>query len=227
MAQTYSKNSLTKKSFDKLIHGVHQFRTTIYPQRKELYEASVRDGQSPHALFITCADSRIDPELLTQSGHGDIFVLRNIGNMVPSYGEMLGGVSSVIEYAVTGLNVDQVVICGHSDCGAVKGLLDPTLVSEMPTVRSWLRNGEAALKIANARARAENDAIRLSALVEENVLLQLRHLQTHPSVAGRLADRTLIVSGWIYEIALGTVRIYNEQQDAFLPSDSYLKGDGV
>jgi carbonic anhydrase len=217
--------SRTQRSFSKLINGLEQFYSTIYQERKELYQRTALEGQTPHALFITCADSRIDPEMLTQSGPGDIFVLRNIGNMVPAYGEMLGGVSAVIEYAVVGLKVDHIVICGHSDCGAIKGLLNPDSVSTMPTVRSWLRNGEAALAAAEARSGGQSPqgAAAFNDLIKANVLLQLRHLETHPSVARRLTEGSLILSGWLYEIALGTVQIYDKEKDGFLPSAAYLK----
>lgn len=222
IAQAGMAASKVQKSFTKLVEGVQKFQTEVYPAHKDEYERLIRDGQKPHALFITCADSRIDPEALTQSGPGDIFVLRNIGNMVPSYGEMLGGVSSVIEYAVTALNVDHVVICGHTDCGAIKGLLNPEGTERMPTVRTWLRNGDAALSVARAKAPTDGSQSQLDQVIEENVLLQMRHLQTHPSVAGRLANGSLIVSGWVYDIAHGTVRIYNEAQRKFVSYETYI-----
>ena len=103
---------------------------------------------------MTCADSRIDPELITQSGPGEIFVSRNIGNLVPAYGEALGGVSAIIEYAVSALQVSQVVVCGHTECGAMAGLLHPEKVSQLPIVKSWLRHGDAAVSVVRSRATA-------------------------------------------------------------------------
>jgi len=182
-----------------------------------VYRQVAREGQSPHTLFITCADSRIDPELITQSGPGEIFVCRNIGNMVPAYGEALGGVSAIIEYAVAGLQVNHVVVCGHTDCGALLGLLHPEKVSSLPIVKSWLRNGEAAFSIVRSRNTAPDEHAALDQLIEENVLLQVRHLQTHPSVAGRMAQGSLALSGWVYDIGHGKVRIYDEAQRKFLP----------
>jgi carbonic anhydrase len=132
--------------------GIRKFRTEVYPKNKATYLKAVSEPQRPHALFITCADSRLDPELITQSGTGDIFVTRNIGNLVPAYGEMMGGVSAVVEYAVTGLKVQHVVICGHSDCGAMKALVRPESLTEMPAVRNWMNNAAAAMSVAKSMA---------------------------------------------------------------------------
>jgi carbonic anhydrase len=204
------------QSRDRLLWGVRKFRREIFPGKQSVYEQSVREGQQPHTLFITCADSRIDPELLTQSGPGEIFVTRNIGNLVPAYGEMVGGVSAVIEYAVTAIGVSQVVICGHTDCGAMKALLHPEKVSSMPTVKTWLRNAEAASSVVNAQHGADAaDETKLTALIEQNVVLQMNHARTHPSIAGRLAKRALAIRGWVYDIANGTVRVYDENRGEF------------
>ena len=204
----------------RLLAGVQRFQREVYPQGKAAYQQLVREGQKPHALFITCSDSRIDPELITQSGPGEIFVSRNIGNLVPTYGETLGGVSALIEYAVAGLQVSQVVVCGHTDCGAMIGLLHPEKVEKLPIVKSWLRNGDAALSIVRERKTAPDEHAALEQLIEENVLLQLHHLRTHPSVAGRLAQGSLALSGWVYDIAHGIVRIYDDEQRKFVPVTS-------
>jgi carbonic anhydrase len=203
------------ESRERLIAGAQRFQREVYPQRKAEYQQLMREGQKPHALFITCADSRIDPELITQSGPGEIFVARNVGNLVPAYGEALGGVSAVIEYAVAALQVSQVVVCGHTECGAMIGLLHPEKVAQLPIVKSWLRHGDAALSVV--RGKAQEEASTLDQLIEENVILQLQHLRTHPSVAGRLAQGTLELSGWVYDIAHGAVRTYDEAQRKFLP----------
>jgi carbonic anhydrase len=188
--------------------GIRRFRTEVYPEHEEIYRKAASEPQRPHALFVTCADSRIDPEMITQSGTGDLFVTRNIGNLVPAYGEMLGGVSAVIEYAVTWLKVQHVVVCGHSDCGAMKGLLHPEALTKMPTVQRWLRNADAALSVANSLAEHDEEPGELMRrLTEENVLLQLQHLRTHPSVAGAMAREELTISGWVYDIGRGEVRI--------------------
>ena len=203
------------ESRERLIAGVRRFQKNVYPQRKAEYQTLAREGQRPHTLFMTCADSRIDPELITQSGPGEIFVSRNIGNLVPAYGEVLGGVSSIIEYAVAALQVSHVVVCGHTECGAMIGLLHPEKLTELPTVKSWLRHGDAALSMVRGRGSAGDDKSTLEALIEENVVLQLQHLRTHPSVAGRLAQGKLALSAWVYDIAHGDVRVYDERQQKF------------
>ena len=198
--------------------GIRRFRTEVYPEHEEIYRKAANEPQRPQALFVTCADSRIDPELITQSGTGDLFVTRNIGNMVPAYGEMLGGVSAVIEYAVTWLKVRHVVVCGHSDCGAMKGLLHPEALTKMPTVQRWLRNADAALSVANSLAEHDEEPGELMRrLTEENVLLQLQHLRTHPSVAGAMAREELTISGWVYDIGRGEVRISADGGRVFDP----------
>ncbi|MCU1252013.1 MAG: hypothetical protein JWQ49_5042 [Edaphobacter sp.] len=198
--------------------GIRRFRTEIYPSNEATYLQSVSEPQRPHALFVTCADSRIDPELITQSGPGDLFVTRNVGNLVPAYGEMMGGVSAVIEYAVMALNVQHVVVCGHSDCGAMKGLLNPESLEKMPTVRSWLKNAHAALSVADSLAAdGETPGELMRRLTEENVLLQMQHLRTHPSVAGAMAREELTISGWVYDIGKGEVRISEDGGRVFLP----------
>jgi carbonic anhydrase len=198
--------------------GIRKFRWEIYPENEATYLKAVSEPQRPHALFITCADSRIYPELITQSGPGDLFVTRNVGNLVPPYGEMLGGVSAVIEYAVSALKVQHVVVCGHSDCGAMKALLHPKSLENLPTVKSWLKNAHAALSVANSLSeRDEKPSDLLRRLTEENVLLQMQHLRTHPSVAGAMAREELTISGWVYDIGEGEVRISEDGGRVFRP----------
>jgi carbonic anhydrase len=211
----------------KLLRGVKSFRSEIFPERREAYARVMREGQSPHTLFITCADSRIEPAVITQTEPGEIFVSRNIGNMVPAYGEMMGGISAVIEYAVAALEVKQVVICGHTDCGAIKGLLNPAQVAHLPTVRSWLRNAEAALSITQALHGGDDTATILHSLIEQNILLQMNHLKTHPSMAGRLARGLVGISGWLYDIGQGTVSVFNEATGKFEPAPAPVESSSV
>jgi carbonic anhydrase len=201
---------------DKLKEGIRQFRDDVYPLQAETYRKAATEPQRPAAMIVTCADSRIDPELITQSGPGDLFVTRNIGNLVPAYGEMLGGVSAVVEYAVSALKVRHIAVCGHSDCGAMKALLHPESLESMATVKRWMRNAEAAMSVAESLGdKDEKPSERLRRLTEENVLLQVQHLRTHPSVAGAIAREQLTISGWVYDIGTGEVRISENGERAF------------
>ncbi|MBE7620156.1 carbonic anhydrase [Gluconacetobacter entanii] len=197
-----------------LLHGVERFNTEVFPKNRELF-ASLADQQSPGTLFIACADSRVNPSLITQTKPGELFVLRNIGNIVPAYGEMLGGVSSAIEYAVLALKVSHIIVCGHSDCGAMKALLDPdpSKLAKMPTVASWLRNAEAARAVLEV---SDAGPASVRSLAEQNVLLQISHLRTHPAVAAGLARNTLTLQGWFYDIPSGEVVILDEASRHFV-----------
>ena len=209
------------EALEQLKDGVRRFRANVYPKHAEMYAKAATDTQRPHTLFVACADSRVDPNEITQSAPGEVFVLRNIGNMVPAYGEMVGGNSAVIEFAVASLKVKHIVICGHSDCGAMKALLQPESVKNMPTVTSWLTNAKAALTVAETlHNKKEWRREILPLLTEENVLLQLQHLKTHPVVAGAMAMGELTVSGWVYDIGKGQVSIAEDGQRAFTPVDA-------
>ncbi|WP_428375939.1 carbonic anhydrase [Lichenicoccus sp.] len=211
----------TDSSLSTLLDGVRHFSAEVFPSNRKMFSELAR-GQAPHTLFITCADSRVSPGMITQSAPGNLFNLRNIGNIVPAYGEMLGGVSAAIEYAVVALGVSHIIVCGHSDCGAMKAMIEPHKhgLERMPTVASWLRNAEAARAVTQALlsqsdARESKDpagdgARAVTTMAEQNVLLQLSHLRTHPAVAARLADGRLQIQGWLYDIASGTVRILDE-----------------
>ena len=193
---------------EKFLGGISRFQRDVYPQRRELFER-LAVGQHPEALFITCADSRIDPCLLTQTAPGELFICRVIGNIVPSYPDSLGGVSATIEYAVGVLRVPDVIVCGHTDCGVIKGALHPDALSSHAAVWNWLRH-------ANVQYRnAEPSSELLLAATEENVVTQLKNLRSHPAVANRLLKGDLSLHGWIYHIGSGVVTAYNEKSGKF------------
>lgn len=203
---------------EKLKEGVRKFQTEVHAKKAEHYKRAASTPQAPHTLIIGCADSRVDLEAITSSGPGQIFVARNVGNMVPPYSGTPGGVTAVIEYAVAALKVQHVVVCGHSDCGAMKALLHPPATDDLPTVRYWLHHGQAALMVADSMKHKDESQIEsLKRLTEENVLMQLVHLKTHPSVAGAMARGELTVSGWVYDIGSGVVRIAEGGQRDFVP----------
>lgn len=201
---------------ERLIPGVRRFQKEIFAERQEQYER-VAHSQSPHLLFIGCADSRIDPELMTGSGPGEIFVARNPGAIVPVYNpEVAAGMHASIEYALTVLEVRFVIICGHSNCGAVNGILNPERLEEVPAVARWLRYGADALAQLEAEGPFPDEAAKLKRLTELNVLEQMRHLETHPSAARLLAKEELTIRGWVYEIHTGKIERYDPEKKKFL-----------
>jgi carbonic anhydrase len=206
---------------DRLLAGVKAFQRDVYPHNRDLFE-QLAGGQAPGALFITCADSRVVPTLMTQTRPGELFICRNAGNMVPPYGEVNGGVSATIEYAVGVLNVEHIIVCGHSDCGAVKALLTPEKLEGMPTVKSWLAHGERARRIVLENyGELSGDAL-VHALTEENIVAQLENLRTHPSVAARVARGALGLHGWLYTIRTGNVDVFDAARRRFVPIGEYV-----
>ena len=200
----------------RLIDGALRFHRDIHGSKRDLF-TQLGEAQAPFAMFIACSDSRVVPELLTQREPGDIFVVRNVGNIIPSYAPAAGGVSASIEYAVAVLGIESIVVCGHSDCGAMKAILREDKVDEMPSVARWIKHAAAAKKIVDAMLPPSADErTRLNALVHENVLCQLRNLQTHPIAAAKLATGHLKLYGWVYNIENGTVDTFDAATGQFV-----------
>lgn len=198
----------------KIIPGVVRFGRDVYPQRKPLFE-KLADGQHPRALFITCADSRIDPSLITQTEPGELFICRNAGNIVPPHTGATGGMTASIEYAVAALEVPHIIVCGHTSCGAMGGAMHPETLTRLRHVREWLTYSEAALQVVDENQPGLDAKARLNALIDQNVLLQIQHLRTHPYVAAREASGKLSLHGWVYEIGTGRVNAYNSTTRRF------------
>jgi carbonic anhydrase len=186
-----------------LIEGFLKFQREEFPKRPELFK-HLATTQNPRTLFIACSDSRVVPELLTQQEPGELFVIRNAGNIVPAYGVQPGGVSASIEYAVAGLNVTDVVICGHSDCGAMTAVATCKCLDHMPAVAGWLRHADAA-KAMNEARQHKSDRARVDSMVRENVTAQLANIRTHPSVALAAEQGRLGLHGWVYDIKTGSI----------------------
>jgi carbonic anhydrase len=204
----------------KLIQGIHQFQEQDFRPLQGLFEQLAK-GQNPETLFITCSDSRIDPNLLTRSKPGDLFILRNAGNIVPPHGAANGGEAATIEFAVAGLGVKDIIICGHSHCGAMKGLLEPEMVASLPCVASWLAQAESTRRIVRENYRHLDGDRLVTATVEENVLVQLENLRTLPAVACRLVRGDLHLHGWVYKIETGEVFAYDLTCGQFVPLAQY------
>jgi carbonic anhydrase len=196
------------------VQGTLKFQTQTFPGMSDLFK-KLANSQKPNTLFIACSDSRVVPELLTQQDPGDVFVIRNAGNIVPSYSAEPGGVTATVEYAVAVLGVTDIVVCGHSDCGAMTAIASCTCMDHLPAVSSWLRHADAA-KVVNQARKHASDAAKVSSLVHENVIAQLANLRTHPVVALALEQGNLSLHGWVYDIATGVVETLDGDTNQFV-----------
>ncbi len=200
----------------RIIQGVNDFRDNVFEQKQGLFER-LRDGQRPLALFITCADSRIDPNLLTQTEPGELFVQRNAGNLIPPHGAPPNGEAAGIEYAVHHLKVRDIIICGHSQCGAMQGVINPAALGSMESVADWLRFAAPCVERARARAAAATAAELFQTVIEQNVLVQVEHLKSYPVVQQAAAQHGLRLHAWVYQFERGEVMAYDAGHDRFVP----------
>ncbi|MET0137575.1 MAG: carbonic anhydrase [Sphingobium sp.] len=190
---------------NELIGRVFSFEKTVFPGSSDLYGKLATHGQFPKALMISCADSRVVPEHIMQAQPGDLFVCRNAGNIVPPFATQNGGVSSTVEYAVMALGVRDIIVCGHSGCGAMKAVADPTGLDAMPNVAAWLRHSTAAQTVVNSVHGHLEGEERVRAISLENVVAQIAHLRTHPSVAAAIARGEMALHGWFVDIHAGQI----------------------
>lgn len=197
-----------------IVEGFLNFQKDIFPEQKELFR-SLASSQNPKALFISCSDSRLVPELVTQQDPGQLFVIRNAGNIVPSFGPEPGGVSATIEYAVVALGVSDIVICGHSNCGAMKAIATCQCLAPMPAVEHWLRYADAAKAVIEKKTY-DTEEDKVNAMVQENVIAQLNNIKTHPSVAVGLRNNALRLHGWVYDIESGAIRALDKDSKKFV-----------
>lgn len=200
---------------ERMIDGFARFRREVFPEQREVFER-LAAGQSPHTLFITCADSRVMPEMMFSAQPGELFVYRNIGNIVPPYAQHVSGVVAAVEYAVKVLKVQHIVICGHSDCGAMKALQHPEKLVDMPSVSGWLKHGDVARQVTAANCGHLHGDDYLRCLTEENVVAQLEHLRTLPAVAVGMANGSLSIHGWVFEIADAKLRLFDGVRGQFV-----------
>ncbi|WP_455826309.1 carbonic anhydrase [Pseudomonas graminis] len=197
-----------------IIDGFLKFQRNAFPERAGLFK-DLANQQSPRALFISCSDSRLVPELVTQREPGDLFVIRNAGNIVPCYGPEPGGVSASVEYAVAALHVSDIVICGHSDCGAMTAIATCTCLDHMPAVAGWLRYADSGRVVNEARQHLSPQA-KVASMVRENVIAQLANIQTHPSVRLALEEKRVTLHGWVYDIESGCIEAFDSRSGTFV-----------
>ena len=208
-----------------VISGVAKFQKEVFPNKKAAFQ-KLANGQNPEVLFITCADSRIDPNLVTQTEPGDLFICRNAGNVVPPHSNQTGGMTASIEFAVAALGVSHIVVCGHSDCGAMKGAINTEALSALPHVKEWLGHCRVATEVVKERCSCSelNAQEHLQLVTEENVVQQMQHLRTHPAVAAKIATGHVKLHGWFYNIETAAVTCYDEESGKFAPmSETYAE----
>ena len=201
-----------------VISGVTKFQREVFPERQKQFE-QLATGQTPEVLFITCADSRIDPNLVTQSDPGELFICRNAGNVVPPHSNEAGGMTASIEFAVAALGIEHIIVCGHTDCGAMKGAIDPEGLSRLLHVKEWLGHCRAATEVVREKRDCDLCLEHLDEVTQENIVLQLQHLRTHPAVAAKLATKQVVLHGWMYDIETGEVTCYNPESEKFEPME--------
>jgi carbonic anhydrase len=194
----------SQQALAKIVDGVKKFQSEVYPAQRDIFQ-HLKDRQHPIAMFFTCADSRILPNVIMQTGPGEVFTERTPGNIVPRYSDHVGGVTASVEFALLALRVPLIIICGHTNCGVMKALLEPQVASGMPAMQNWMRHALAARErlLRESATASRQDPLRL--LTEYNVLAQMDNLKTHPSVEARLASGELAIEGWVYDIAEGAV----------------------
>ncbi len=199
-----------------ILRGMLEYQQRVHPQHRALFD-ELRHGQSPKFMFITCSDSRIDPALILRSKPGDIFIARNAGNIVAPADAHGGSEAATIEYAVCVLGVEDLIVCGHSQCGAVSALVNPESLEGLSCVQSWVAHAQGALDRAKIHAADQPDKSFLDHCIECNVILQLEHLRTYPFVAERLEDLRLRLHGMVYHFDKGRIDYYEAAQNRFIP----------
>lgn len=206
---------------EKLIGGIHRFRKEYWSENRELFDRLARHGQSPDALFITCCDARVIPTVITHSDPGDLFIVKNMGNFVPPFEKdpLDGtGVAAAIEYAVEFLGIRDIIVCGHSDCGAMKALYkDPAAFAHTPHIGEWLRNGKRTLETVAGNYPDKTKEERLAITAEENVLVQMENLRTYPVVRKAAREGRLFLHAWFFEIGDGMVYRYSPDRGQYEP----------
>jgi len=203
----------------KLVDGVHAFHSEYFAKHRALFRSLAQRGQRPETIFITCSDSRVVPNLITSTDPGELFIVRNVGNVVPHVSNP-GGTAAAIEYAVEVLGVTNVIVCGHTHCGAISAILHPESMDRLPFVKRWLAQGERVRRIVAERYAHLDEDGRMLAAVEENVLVQLENLRAFPNIAERLERGVLTMSGWVFEIATGEVFEFDPRAGQFAPVGS-------
>jgi carbonic anhydrase len=201
---------------DRLIEGHKKFLEDVFPRRRDEFHL-LAESQAPEWLFITCSDSRILPDLILGTGPGDLFITRNAGNVVPIASHDVDGCTATIEYAVDVLKVKHAILCGHSDCGAMKAAIDRAGLEKLPKANRWLQHVESAFSHRQPVDPNDGPQAELCSLIRGNVVAQLLNLRAQPAVACATMEGRLTVHGWYYDILSGRIERYDEAARRFVP----------
>ena len=199
----------------KLVKGIHSFRNGYFATHRQLFEQLATSGQNPETLFITCSDSRVVPNLITNAAPGELFIIRNVGNVVPRR-DLPGGTAAAIQYAIEVLKVENIIICGHTQCGAMQAILNPARMENLEYVKRWLAQTERVRKVIEERYAHLGAEARVTAAVQENVLTQLENLREYSFIAERLEAGSLRISGWVFDLSSGEIFDYDPTSGEFL-----------
>lgn len=202
---------------ERLYRGIYKFQSSHFKKEEEFFRR-LSTRQTPEVLFITCSDSRVDPNLVTQSKPGELFIVRNVGNIIPPYNAIRdkNSVAAALEFAVLVLKVADIIVCGHSNCGAMKSLYqDESELQSMPHLKEWITLATPA-KCHVERFYPEIPQVQRERITEkENILEQLRNIETYPFVTNALQKGTVYLHGWYYDIGKGEILSYNPITDKF------------
>jgi carbonic anhydrase len=199
----------------RLIEGHEKFLAEVFPRKRDQYHL-LAESQAPEWLFITCSDSRIVPDLILGTGPGDLFISRSIGNVVPVSMNDVDGVTATIEYAVDVLKVPYVILCGHSDCGAIKAAINRTGLDKLPKANRWLQHVEAAFSHRQPLKSDDGEHAELCSVIRGNVVAQLVNLKAQPAVSRAMREGRLQVFGWYYDILSGRIEQFDEEERRFV-----------
>jgi len=199
----------------RLVEGHKKFLAEVFPRKRDQYHL-LAESQAPEWLFITCSDSRIVPDLILGTGPGDLFISRSIGNVVPVSMNDVDGVTATIEYAVDVLKVPYVILCGHSDCGAIKAAINRTGLDKLPKANRWLQHVEAAFSHRQPLKSDDGEHAELCSVIRGNVVAQLVNLKAQPAVSRAMREGRMQVFGWYYDILSGRIEQFDEEERGFV-----------
>lgn len=192
----------------KLAKGIHSFQSGYFATHRQLFEQLATSGQKPETMFITCSDSRVVPNLIMNAAPGELFIVRNVGNVVPPP-SLPGGTAAAMEYGVRVLGIENLIVCGHTQCGAIQAILHPESVAHLPYVSRWVEGATRLKTLLSERySDLEGEALAAAA-IQENVLLQVEHLRQFDFIENALVAGTLHISAWVFKIATGQVFDYD------------------